>query len=128
MNISKRAEEKLMKQVPENHVVRYRHYRLPLGPSYQWPNRGPIWAGDLVFGSTRDIKAAPFEYPGGIYERGGRTIATIYDTSHAHMGDVNDNKMLAVARGEALCSFSDSFCKRTGRTIALGRALKMLNE
>lgn len=44
--------------------------------------------------------------------RGGRTAVTIWK------GDG------LVARGEALCSQRDNFCRRRGLEIALGRALK----
>jgi hypothetical protein len=50
-----------------------------------------------------------------IFPRGGRTIVTLVD----EWGE-------AVARGEARCSDLDNFCRRRGREIALGRAMKKL--
>ena len=128
MNISKRAEDKLLKRVPENHVVRYRHYRLPEGTGYDYPDTGPIWKRMSTFGSSRLIMESAKVLPtiDGVYSNGGRTICTIEKTYP------KDFQMLErgtiVARGEALCSFSDQFCKRVGRTIALGRALTMLED
>lgn len=43
--------------------------------------------------------------------------------------DVYDNDdIIKTVCGEAKCSLLDRFCKRTGRDIAFGRALKQLKE
>lgn len=52
----------------------------------------------------------------GFSPRGGQTVATI------HRG------VSPIAQGVADCSIRDNFCKKIGRDIAEGRAMKQLKE
>lgn len=47
--------------------------------------------------------------------RGGLTEVEIHDMS---------KKVTLIGSGSALCSIHDGYCKKIGRTIALGRAIK----
>ena len=53
--------------------------------------------------------------------RGGRTVAQIIRPA-----EHPDEGPEILAEGQAVCNLSDNFCKRLGRTIALGRALRDL--
>jgi len=66
-----------------------------------------------VVGPFTSREAISFDYPGrATYPQGGDTQVRIYDSE----GNL-------LTEGEAICSMKDPFCKKLGRTIALGRAL-----
>jgi hypothetical protein len=58
-----------------------------------------------------------FSSDGEVTSRGGRTIAVI--TNHDRT---------KIYSGVALCSPEDNYCKETGRTIALARAMVQMEE
>lgn len=88
------------------------HYRLePLQPGEFWMDGEGCWhTSDLTH--QRKIK----EKGRKPYPRGGMTFVAITSpdgvTSNAY----------------AACSMSDNYCKKTGRDIAIGRALKKLRD
>jgi hypothetical protein len=90
-------------QIPEGASVKVTHLRtvqpyLPgLWPSYRFTK----------YNQQSPLKVGPAP-------KGGRTEARI---------SLPDGR---VAEGVAECSMSDTFCKRIGRDIAVGRALKEL--
>jgi hypothetical protein len=59
----------------------------------------------------------PDEFFGELQPRGGITVADIFD-SKGHL----------LVSASANCSTQDNYCKRIGRDIAVGRALKELYE
>jgi hypothetical protein len=103
---------------------RYTHWRAP--EAYREVNQGKPKLGDVYLYSRsngwydkalRIIDRAAWKKHVRPAARGGATICQIVD-SYGH----------TVAVGLALCSFSDNFCYETGRTLALGRALRQLGS
>lgn len=100
-----------------NCSVQFFHYRYP-----HWVDnyvtlykQGKLSRSELS--SVLDLVHSPFSQPSN---HGGMTRCVI---------DVyaDDNHIKTII-GEARCSLLDCFCKRTGRDIAFGRAIKQLKE
>jgi hypothetical protein len=89
--------------IPAGVRVHITHLRRPGRPI---PGRGG-------YVTKRELRAANVSPA----PRGGCTYAELYDA---------DDRLLAAAT--AVCSDQDQFNRRIGRDIALGRALKNLNE
>ena len=49
------------------------------------------------------------------------------DNSHVTCCNLEDEKLNVMATGYAICSPKDNFCKKRGRDISEGRALKAYN-
>lgn len=105
MDITNIRKEKMM--LPEGVKIEYAHYRVPR-------NRGSAKGEPPFFSLYRYYRDKDKMKPN---EKGGKTICYIRDP--------NGNN---IAVGEATCSMSDNFCYRIGREIALGRALKKLEN
>lgn len=85
----------MQRQLPANYSVRFKHFR----------NRQMIVHPDRLDAGTMPVTIQ-------IAPKGGATLAKIYDAEGNH-----------VITGVAYCNPKDQFNKKTGRTIALGRAL-----
>ena len=59
------------------------------------------------------------------HPRGGETLCQVLAFGGTDEGAASD--VTVVAEGFAACSASDNYCKRLGRDISLGRALKAMN-
>jgi hypothetical protein len=90
----------------DRHLVRYFRRR----------NGSREWVGVTQNGTVRLLTGGPEPH-----ERGGKTICYI---TH----EDKEGNPLRYAMGEALCSFSDHFCYRTGRIKALGKARSNLQK
>ena len=128
MIINKRAEEALLARVPAGCVVKFRHWRFP-GLRTDYPSSGRISKKNGMFAHLLTSDKLMFDVY-GYNQNGGKTTCTIYEVVSMpsfEEGAIDTDK-IAIAKGESFCSFSDAFCKRTGRTIALGRALAMMEN
>jgi hypothetical protein len=63
---------------------------------------------------------ALYHYEHVLDPRGGSTVAKLFELSD----DPKEDEPVAV--GVATCSTNDNYCKKVGRTIALGRAVRAL--
>lgn len=117
-------DSKEARELLKDKTVHVRHYRLPKGnwPKDGLPNHSYMRRYIRSEGRFDHDKS---DHTPGVWpyvdfsqpnERGGGTTVLIYDSEEYEL----------VARGTSLCSLSDSFCYRTGRLIALGRALDNL--
>ena len=86
-------------QLPDGYQVKYRHRRMTTGGVEFEP------AGSRSFSFL------------ALSAKGGETEAKVYGP---------DDSVVAI--GVATCHERDNFCRRIGRDIALGRALKRLRE
>lgn len=100
-----------------NVKIVFEHYRFN---EYAWsldqyrrPPRKGKPDGGYLWRYRRNGKGMALGYAG---ERGGETTCEILD----------DGKFLSI--GIATCSMSDNFCYKTGRDLALKRALEKLPE
>lgn len=88
-------------QLPEGYTVKYRHRRMTA--------RGDMYSlGSYERGLGEFLSVSP---------KGGETEAKVYGPDDA-----------VVAIGVATCHERDNFNRRIGRDIALGRALKRLEQ
>ena len=98
-----------------DHRIIVEHYRAFLG--YKQGMRGPTpswWTGRY----KRGIGFEAFHWKLKPSARGGMTIVYICDKPGSE----------PLAKGVAICSWSDNYCYKIGYQIALGRAIKQLNN
>ena len=100
--------------LPDGVVAKFEYYRVVDAQDY-YPEKGAPRKSSL----ERYFRSDGFHYCKGFppRARGGKTICYLYKDCG------NEGPVGASA---AVCSMSDNFCYRTGRDIALGRALKAL--
>ena len=99
-----------------NYQVSFEYLRIPNHYCYSVPNKGKPKSGHLY----RYKRGIGFS-KNGFYNyrplsKGGQVICSI--------GNENGRSAFGIAN----CSYSDNFCYKIGREIALGRAKKQLKE
>lgn len=124
------VELALLKRVPEGLKVCFAHWRFVKAEGL--PKSGPLSRTDIFPRLANRGKNGKFKHAGlnfiGPTERGGMTRCEIV-VPIIGIDTISSEKSVHYeiqAEGEARCSFSDNFCYRMGRVIALGRALEAL--
>lgn len=99
--------------------VRFRHYRYDIAVDtlVEWMKHGGISAS-TIDACVEDIYSC-MEHPINAPSlHGGKTECYIIDPVTGRV----------IADGIALCSWRDNFCRKIGRDISFGRAVKRLEE
>lgn len=97
--------------------IKTEYYRIPqhVVDYFEVPKRGKPYDESLFqYPQSKDSRKL-FSINWQPYIKGGKVVCTIID---------RDN----VFTGVSICSMADNFSYKIGRRIALGRALKLLNE
>jgi predicted alpha/beta-fold hydrolase len=113
----------------EDYYVRYKFFRVPRGKAELLPKRGPTeshlthrwqrhggWKGvlDMGFGKNTETNLEPYEYGGGVI---CEFVSKIQNKKKKiEVGDV-------ISVGISICSVLDRFVYKTGKKIALDRAI-----